>query len=431
MVMTLTAETAQHYLEIIKLLNGQWLLQGPLTSHQWLRLSATPYYFFFPIFYLFKFHPLTLAYVTIIIALILLPLNYFVIRKIFGRETAFASTLILFVSPTYSNLVKLPSFFNFVIPLTYWLVLVLWGIVKKKKADIWLVFLIVSLMSTLHAAALMLLIFFTGLFIFLKKFDLKQSVLSLLAFLVPQIPFFVNDYFDKFSMTINLLLWIPYKLMNFLTGNTVGLDRRPVPDQTLKYVLDFFNLSQINNFGWLIGLIFLFALSLYFFKKKVSLFENILFYWLIFGTLVLIIHKNPPSHYFVPFAIIPIILFARLVVHVNKKITLLVLSLLVIFSFFNLIKKQPFSPEFISYQTEEKICQTIIKDAAGKKFAFTRKGPFDNYEDQFKQNYEYILWWLGNRPVTKARLNYKIIENDGEIIVMKNNRLLVNIPRSN
>lgn len=414
MPFTLTSEIAQHYLEIIKLLDGQWLLQGPLTSHSWLRLSATPYYFFFSVFALFRFHPLTLNYLWIIASILLIPLNYFVVKKIFNRKTAWISTVLLIVSLLFWNLLKLPSFFNFIIPLSYWLMWVLWKIINNKR-PIWLVFLIISLMTTLHAAALMLLPFFIILFLIGSRFNKKQSILSVIAFLIPQVPFFINDYFSKFSMTKSLFLWVPYKAFNFISGKTLGLNKIPVQDQTIQIIFDFINP------------LFFFALIFYFWKKKTSLFEKIIFSWLIFGLSVLFIHKNPPIHYFVPIAIIPIILVSRFLTLINQNLSKLIVILLVLVNLSTIFQKPKLASDFIPYQTQEKITKTIINDAKGRKFSLSRQGPFDNYTEQFKQNYEYILWWLGNRPLKNAKLNYMIVENINLIVVFQGKKIIYQI----
>jgi len=409
MPLTLTSEIAEHYLEIIKLLGGEWLLQGPLTSHPWFRLSATSYYLFFPIFALFRFHPLTLSYVWIIISILLIPLNFFVIKKIFDDKTAWISSILLISSPLFMNLFRLPSFFNFIIPLFYFLLLA----VKSKK--IWLIFLIISLMCTLHAAAFMLVPLFVGLFLIIKRFNKKQSVLSIISFLIPQIPFLLNDYYHSFTMIRNLFLWVPYKMVNFLTGKTLGLNRNIVKDETLKNIFDYLKLNFFpENFPWLIGIIVLIVIVIYFQRKKTTFIEKILFHWLIFGFLILLIHKNPPLHYFVPIYFIPMILISRIISMLKNNFLIAILFILITLNSIAIFQKSKSPSDYISYKDQEKIAKVIIKDSKGQKFQLSRQGPFDSYIGQFSQNYEYILWWLGNRPVTNLNLKYLIIEDNNK-----------------
>lgn len=412
---TLTSEIAQHYLEIIKLLNNQWILQGPLTSHSWLRLSSTPYYLFFPIFALFRFHPMTLSYFWIITSILIIPLNYFVIKKVLDNKTAIISTLLIVTSPLFINLIKLPSFFNFIIPLFYFLLLA----IHSKR--VWLVFFIISLMFSLHASALILLLFFIGVFLLIKKLDRKQIAFSSIAYLIPQIPFFINDFYSGFSMTKNLILWIPYKAFNFLTGKTLGLNNRLVADETIKSIFNFIKLSFLpDRIHWITGMFILLLIIVYFRRKKTIFVEKVLYYLLIFGLLILMIHKNPPLHYFIPIYFIPLILLSKILSLIKNKFLILILLFLISSNLYSIFNKKKMSSEFIPYKTQEKVAKTIIKDSKGKKFSLLRKGPFDNYTDQFKQNYEYILWWLGNRPVKDSKLEYLIVEKEKYIKVFRN-----------
>ncbi len=423
--LTLTAEIGQHFLEIIRLLQGHWLLQGPLTSHPWLRLSATPYYLFFPIFALFRFHPLTLTYLWTAIGILIIPLNYFVIKKVFDSRAAAISTTLISISPIFLEFNKLPGFFDFVIPLSYLFLVSIHSNIDEKKGAVWPVFLIVSFMGTLHAASFMLLPFFLAVFFILKKFSKKQIVASTIAFVIPQIPFLINDYFDGFSMTKNFLLWIPYKFVNFATGKTLGLASRPVADQTMVDIFNFLKLNFFPSvFPWFFSLMILVLIAWYLIKGRPSLFMKIIVCWLIFGLFVLTIHKNPPIHYFVPILILPTIIVSVILSKLKNGFLIPILVFLATINIFFAVVGQKTATNFISYDEELRICKSIIKDAAGKKYTLSRRGPFDNYQDQFKENYEYLLWWLGNRPVENAKLNYSIVENSKGTFVYRGKILL-------
>lgn len=437
---TLTAETAQHYLEMIKLLDGQFLLVSPLTSHSWFRVSSAPYYLFFPLFALFRFHPMTLTYIWTALSILIIPLNYFVVKKIFDFKTALISTILISISPIYLQLHRIPGFFSFIIPLFYILLLFLYFSIKNKNRKIWPVLFLVSLMSSLHAAAFMLVVFFTGLFLILKKFKKHQAISNLSALVIPQIPFIIKDSFSGFHMTKIFLLWIPYKFVNFLTGKTFGLGKSEVTDTTLDNIFYFFKFNFVPvGINWVYGFLIVLAICIYFVWKR-SIFEKILFYWLLFGLTVLLIHKNPPLHYFIPILILPIILISRILAVFTAStvgkvfvtgliIAVVIINLNFIFSDKYLFYDPKNSPEFVPYDVELKVIDKIVKDSGGKKFTLLRKGPFDNYPGQFKQNYEYLLWWKGNRPVENSKLNYLIVENKDSIIVYRNIKVLETLRR--
>lgn len=416
-------ETAQHYLEIIKLLQGNFLLNGPTTSHIWLRLGAIPYYLFFPIFYLVRFHPLTLFYFWVLVDIGAVFLNYYVIKKITNENTALLTTLFLSLSPLALTYNRIPGFYNFAIPLTYILLLFLYRILHKKSTPFWPVFLVVGLIINLHASSLILIPFFIGLGIYLRKFSKFNIITSIAAILIPNIPFFIKDYLTGFSMSRNLLLWIPYKILNYFSGKTLGVNRIQVQDETLTNSINFFKVTILpSQYSLVFGIIIIGLLLLFLFFKKQTISIRILYCWLFFGIISLLIHKNPPIHYFVPIFVLPIILIAYLFNDLQKKkrlriimlgiIVFIVFSdLLFIFSSHYLFFDRKINPFDISYQTQERIAQFIIQDAKGKRFSISKIGFFDNYAGGSKENYEYLLWWLGNRPIEKSSSKYIIVED--------------------
>lgn len=420
-------ETAQHYLEVIKLLQGNFLLNGPTTSHVWLRLGAIPYYLFFPILYLARFHPLTLFYFWVLVDIGTVFLNYYVTKKITNENTALLTTLFLSLSPLALTFNRIPGFYNFVIPLSYILLLLLRRILHKKNSSYWPIFLIVGLMINLHASSLILIPFFIGLGIYLKKFSKFNIISSIAAFLIPNIPFFVKDYSSGFNMSHNLLLWIPYKILNFVSGKTLGVNRIQVQDETITNIVNFFKITILPpQYLMIFGIIIIGLLLSFFFLKKNPLFIRLLYFWLFFGITLLVVHKNPPTHYFVPIFILPIILIAYIINEFRKKrkIQLIILGiilfivfsdLLFIFSPRYLFLDRKINPFDITYQTQEKISKFIIQDARGRKFSISKIGFFDNYTGGSKENYEYLLWWLGNKPVQKSNLKYIIIEDKNRI----------------
>ncbi|KKP29930.1 MAG: hypothetical protein UR15_C0008G0008 [Parcubacteria group bacterium GW2011_GWA2_31_28] len=422
-----SAETARHYLEINKISQGQLLINGPLTSHSWFRLSPIFYYLTYPLFLLTGFHPLTGLYISAFVHILLIFLNYGVVKKIFGRKTAIISSFFIGSSSFLLIQERDPGFFGFIIPLTYALLWFSYRMIKNRNSGIWPVFFIISLMTALHLSAIVLILFFVIYILFLHRWNIKNFISSCIAFIIPQIPFLINDYSRGFQMTKTLLLWIPYKALNFLTGKTLGVDKITVKDDTFIYVSDFFRASFFPpKYPAFLGIIILFILILYFIVKKRGKFERFLFYWLSFVILALIIHKNPPLHYFVIVFILPIILLSQMLSKLSKDVvgkiilttgivSMVLPNILFIFSNDFFFSKEKTRLPFIPYSSQMEIAKTIIKDSAGKNFTINRIGPFDQYENEYKENYEYILWWLGNKPSAKADLHYLIVEEKHRI----------------
>ncbi len=420
-----TSEIAQHYLEIKKITEGIFLLNGPLTSHSWLRLGAIPYYMFSPILYIARFHPLTLFYFWTIVDILMLFVNFYIVKKLINKNTALFSTLFLSISPFHLMFNRIPGFYSFIIPFIYVLLHYFNKIIKKKSAPFWPIFLIIGFMINLHATAVLLIPLCIFLGIALRKFSKKTIVQSLIVFLIPNIPFVVKESLNGFTTYFRLLAWIPYKLLNFVTGKTLGLNRAIAPDVTIFTIIDFLKTNFFpSNYPFIFGVLILSALVIFLFFKRHRPIIYIIYFWLFFGLATLMIHKNPPLHYFIPISLLPIILLSNILDELFKKyrmiISLIILIMIVtniifIFSPQYLFQKQSRDMFNISYKTQEKIARFIIHDVKGQKFTLSRIGPFDTYANQFKENYEYLLWWLDNEPVKKSNIQYLIAENKNKI----------------
>lgn len=63
--------------------------------------------------------------------------------------------------------------------------------------------------------------------------------------------------------------------------------------------------------------------------------------------------------------------------------------------------------------------KAIAKDAKGDEFTLSRVGEGDQFEGDFAQNYQYLLWREGNEPVSKASINYTITESANSTTITK------------
>ncbi len=415
------AEIAQHYLEIIKLNQGQLLLAGPLTSHVWLRLSATPYYLFYPLFVVTQFHPLTLPIVWILVSCLGPLISYLVISRIYNRLTGITSAWLYLLSPNILLIDHSTGFFAFIIPLSYVLIYQSYRVFFQQSKKLWLMFLIISLMMTLHAAAFMFLPFYIGAAIYWKKFNRRSLAQSLVAFLVPQLPLLLNETNNHFSSIVQFSLWIPYKVINFISGRTLGVEGVTTQDTSLQLIINFFKLSVLPpTLSWLFGLIILaifMGAGIHFLRTKKLTFDSFLLILLLYGCLTLLIHKNPPHHYFVPLMTLPLILIAHWLNILFKSPPRRLVSLLLLISLTALNLRFIFSPEYLfkppthPFAHQKQISQVIIDDAHNQPFALQRIGEFDHYQNYFQENYEYLLWWLGNRPLPTSSTQYVIVED--------------------
>ncbi len=141
-----------------------------------------------------------------------------------------------------------------------------------------------------------------------------------------------------------------------------------------------------------------------------------------FGYLGLFIHGDPPAHYYMTLFPIPVLFLSILLNDLQKKSRLLVIIILLAISVVNLSyyfsKNWFFLPQeqvpkegCVPYGLQLETARIISKTAKGKPFSLSRIGAFDQFEADYAQNYQYLLWRLGNEPVKEAKLHYTIYED--------------------
>lgn len=232
-------------------------------------------------------------------------------------------------------------------------------------------------------------------------------------------------------MLTNLILWIPYRLAGF-----VGL--YPKNNFSLNILgTDFLSLTNFlgksiipeNNFiaSFLVTCSFVFLILKYRKAKENKFTRLALILIFSLGILGIFIHGDPPSHYYLPLYPLPILFLAIFLVDLLKVKVLkyLVFIFLIYFSFINLryyfSEKWFYKPQdrmtvgLEPYGLQFDVSREIISDAKGQKFTLKRVGEYDYFEGFYAQNYQYLLWWMGNEPVVKAPLEYDICESTAKL----------------
>jgi hypothetical protein len=231
-------------------------------------------------------------------------------------------------------------------------------------------------------------------------------------------------------MIIKLIAWIPYRILGFVGLYPKNTLSGEVVSGNLISFLDFLTGSFTTD-KWagliLISLVFFFLAI----RKRRTLVEPILLLFLVFGYGAIFIHGAPPYHYYLPLYPVVIILAALVLAKLFRgKLWPLPIGLIILLTFFNL--KFYFSTSWfyqpqdkilegrrVPYRMQLEVVEKIIIDAKGQKFSLARIGPYDYFEGNFAQNYEYLLWWQGNNPVENASLKYTIAESTEGIYLQK------------
>ncbi len=418
---------------------------GPPTSHPWLNFGPLFYWLYGPILWLSKFNPISHQYFAVAIALLTITANYYVIKNIFSKQVAIISSIFISISPMLLFTTRLGRF-TFIVPLlVYPFFWILTKLVIGEKKYLFLLFFLLGLMLNFHYTPLFLIpVIIILLFIKKIRVNFKDIILSLGGLLVPLIPLLMYDSQHKFSMILNLALWIPYRILGFLGIYHKNTLTQQVLQENKLSVINFFSFSftptPYDSYT-IAGLIIFFLILLYVFYQLYSGYKNkklvnswlILFVWMSVGFIALFIHGNVPLHYFVPLFPIPFILFSLLLTdllkhRLGKVFTIGIIIFFVITNFYYYFwsnwyyqpeKSSAYVDGLISYNSRKAVAQFIVNNALHNRYQLRRIGYNDFFAKQFAQNYLYLLWWYGNEPVNKAKLTYTIVENGSQLSHIK------------
>lgn len=420
-------------------------LLGPPTSHPWLSFGPLFYWIMAPILHFSNYDPRAGAYLMAAIGSLVIILNYAFIEKLINEKVAILSSYLIAISPAWLDLTRQSRFYSltavFFYPFLYFLMRCLQAKNQAKKKNtqgrnlFWTGFFL-SLMLNFHLTPLaMIPAVLTLFYLPSKRLDRKILTKGFLGLLIPNIPFLLFNALNKFTMLTKLVIWIPYRFIGFLglyPKNTVSLQ---LAQKNLLSFYEFFQRSIIAQKG-LISVTLVFVIFIFILLRTLKEAGNekknrtwlTLVTLLVWQYLALFVHGNPPSHYYVAIYPLPILFLGLMLGKLlEKKLGKVILTTsLVIITFLNLkfffSQHWLFKPQGIMSQSgyapfnlQLLTAKTIIKDAGGRKFSLSRVGPFDYFEGNYAQNYQYLLWWLRNEPVSSASLKYTIYENTDKL----------------
>ncbi|MBI1864028.1 glycosyltransferase [Candidatus Woesebacteria bacterium] len=415
-------ELGHNYLAIKNLVELRQIpLLGPPTSHPWLSFGPLFYWIFAPFLVLFHYQPVAGAYFFAIENLILIVINFYIIKKIFNSEIAAISSYLVAISPLWMDLTRQSRFFSlsiiFLYPFFYFLI----KIIQKKSQKFLILGFFLGLSLSFHLTPLFLIPFTLLIFYINKILELQKTIRFLAGLLITQTPFFVYNLTHKFEMLTKFVEWVPYRTLTSQKSFSVSLlydfiTKSFITDSTLSKILFFLLLAIILNLTFK-------------FVKKTKNPISVTLIWFYFGIITLFIHGNPPSHYLMPLYFVPIILLSFALSKSNKFV---MLGFLVVITFLNL--KFYFSKNWfyiptntiqknqtVPYQLQNQVVDFIVSDAKGQKYNLQRKGFSDQFEGNYAQNYVYLAWLKGNKPSENPQnLVYTIVESPPDISIIKN-----------
>ena len=387
--------------------NGQIPLIGPPTSHSWLVFGPLFYWIYGPVLILSGFDPWSHSVFGAVMSILIVLANYIFITKLFNKKIALLSSFILAFSPFYIGWGHTGRFFTFVLLLIYPYIYYFSKSLVDKKRSLLTAGLIIGLMLNFHFTPLLIIPpTLLLLFIYRKGKFIRDNIVYFSGVAIANLPLLFHDALNGFSMSFKFVLWIPYRAAGFLgiypKNNLSEFVFKDNLTSFYNYVANTF--VQSSYFLELAVFILFIASTLYFFRKVRSKNNTnwiIVFTFLIFGYLGIFIHGSPPEHYYMPIVFIPALLVSAFTLSVKNKNLRYGLYVLILAS--TIVSTRHSSFLFRShenpYELKYKVSEKIIIDAKGHKYELIRIGENDQFEGNFAQDYQYLLWWMGNEPV--------------------------------
>ncbi len=437
-------ELGHNYLAIKNFVEqGQIPLLGPPTSHPWLFFGPLFYWLITPVLVVAEYNPISVTYFMAFIGSLIVLVNYIVIRKLIGEVAALISSYIIAISPAYILLTKNSRFYSLV-PLFFYLYFYfLVRSLKDKGRFLFLVGLFLGLMMNFHLTPIILILpTLILLFIYRKDTFKKRYIEGTVGLVLPNLPFLIYSAQNKFNMLFRVVVWVPYRMLGFIglyPKNTVS---KSVFTANISSLYEFVTSSYIAVSGLITIIIFLLLIAWIIKRtlnenkqtKKNTIWVSLVTIFLV-GYLGIFIHGDPPLHYYLPLYPLPIIFITLMLLapHLKRYRNFLILAFLAGVTVVNLnfyfsdrwffrTSKGLLTEAGVPYETQLLISDFIIKDANKNPYQLSRVGLGDNFEGDYAQNYQYLLWLKGNEPAKNSNVIYTIYEGEnnkpgeGEII---------------
>lgn len=412
------------------ILDGSLPLVGPPTSHPWLSFGPLYYWIMMPVMYLSGFNPIFAKCFGVLVGTSVVFVNFLVVRHIFrDKRIALLSSYFIAASPLIINYSRNARFYYLVALMFYPFVWTLYKIYGGNKKYLFWGGLVYSVYFHFHYtpvffAPVILIVFWLSR----KRFVFIDYAKYVAGLLFPFIPFLIHDLKNGMQMSKNILLWVPYRIAGFLGLYPKNNVTSEIMSDNLSVFSEFVGSSfSLNSSLWntiAIVFILLIIFTLIYTAGKVNKrnFGYFIFSLMgLFGVLAVFIHGSAPVHYYLPIFTVPAVIFSYAVFSIFKSTYIRFFVFVAIYAMlFANIKSFSSSENYYKYEEAEgeykystvyQVSEKIVKNAAGEPFALSRVGKNDEFEGDYAQNYQYLMWLLGNEPVDYAKLRYTIYED--------------------
>jgi hypothetical protein len=321
--------------------NGHFRLIGQETSTQGVFIGALYYYLLLPFYLLTKMEPTGGIFLSAVLSTFSIWSIFFVFKKLFGKkEIGLLGAFIYSVSfPIVMNdRVNVPT-----MPILLWSIWYLYGLgqilTKKVTQGLMLLGFLIGLTWHINVSlALLAILIPVSLLIVRWRFNAKELLLGVGAFLLTSVPFFAFELRHGFQQTRAVI-------SSFTTQQGSVLS---VGEQFTRVVrVVFQNLSNIvwyphQQYYFFLPLVLAFALIILTVKKKISgQMARILTFWLLVPTIFFSFYSKQVSEYYLNGVLIPGLTVFSLSLYFlikSKRYKLIGFLFLMLFAFLNLYK---------------------------------------------------------------------------------------------
>lgn len=404
-------------------------LIGPPTSHSWLAFGPLFYWIYGPVLALSRFNPVSYGYFGALISTLIVIVNFFVVSRLFSVRIALISSLLITVSPLFLFFSWGARFFSY-IPLLSLIFLYCVLTMTQQSKRFFPIGILFGVMFSFHYTPLLLIPFFVCI-VAIKKIipTVRDVAYFCIGVLIPMIPLVIYDGITNSGMVRNSLLWIPYRVLGFFGIYNKNTVNSKIVEENFNSIVTFLKLSFVSenesNFIFILYCALVVYMIWYCIQavrtKKIDTPFFALVILCVVSFIALFIHGSPPIHYFVPILFLPILCMSVLISTVwdikqyGKVAAIGALILIVIVNLHFYFSKDWIyriaSLNIVPYTQQQQIAAFIVKDAAGQPYILRRVGLDDQFEGNYAQNYQYLLWLYGNEPILKATRIYTIYEN--------------------
>ena len=414
------------------LIHGTIPLVGITSSHTWLHQGPLWTYLLSVFLVLFKFNPVSGAYLTALFGVLATFLMYRLGKEMFSARIGIIAALLYAASPLIISFDRMPFDPS---PIPFFTIIYLYALYKWVSGNAKyfpIILLVLAALYNLELATFTLAFPFVLIFafgVFKKKkwikglADKKIIFFSLVLPLLIMLPVIVYDFSHGFKQTVVFLGWTVYKPFSFLIKHSNGGFLSNINIMITFALNNIQNLVFKSNLVIAFG-IFMFSLfSLVWAVLKTKEPGKVLLALLLAVSLLGIIVNQTPSDAYLPivfpFAIFSIgILFDYLLTFkFLKHISIFLLSAVLLVNLFLAFNQD----KAMELKNRIAAADKIIALSGGQEYNLAGEGRGSEFRS-FTMNYEYLLWWKGH-PVSNKIVKNKIFVSESSIgiVVRKNN----------